>query len=280
MADVVRMLRVLVHHAGRAWGTAPDGRTALLTDRRHLVRGGWVVRLVADDDGASIDLPGAEQGQVVHLRPVHGSVDRLVQHADAARRPWLLVHAGHARDVTGVARGEVAVAVSLGAERLARPSGRPVLPDVTPTPGDALDTLRMVYKELATQHRTLVDVRFKLLALVPAVSALALVGVVSPGGPFAGVPRAVRVGAALLGLVVVVGIRLYDVRNSQLHDDLVSRARVVETALGVERGVYAARRASIAPVQHDTALRLVYGAVVTAWAAAAVVAAVGLTVPG
>lgn len=273
-ARLARLLRVLWFHTRRAFDL-PTGSTALLADGRHPVRRGWLVRLVRAAPG----LPGDEPGGPLELRMRHDGdevVVRLAHRGDApppgsGPRGWILLASGHARRLTGLAVDGREVRLTLGDEHLASTSGQAVLePGLGST--EARDTLLALYAELGAQHRALVEVRFKLLALVPAISALALVGVVGPTGPFAGTPRIVRVGAAVLGLIVVVGVRLYDVRNSQLHDDLVSRGRSTETALGVRYGVFARRRPSTFPVQHDVALHLVYGAVLAAWVGAVVAA--------
>jgi hypothetical protein len=54
-------------------------------------------------------------------------------------------------------------------------------------------------------------------------------------------------------------------RNSQLCDDLISRARSLEQFLGVERGPYMRRSKNIWPLQHDVALFLIYLLVLAAW---------------
>ena len=47
---------------------------------------------------------------------------------------------------------------------------------------------------------------------------------------------------ACLGLVVTLGLLIYELRNSQLHDDLISRGRKIEDELGVDTGVFRGRR--------------------------------------
>ena len=75
----------------------------------------------------------------------------------------------------------------------------------------------------------------------------------------------------LFGLVVVVALAVYDQRNSQLHDELISRGRRLEEELGVLVGQFRGRPKSRRYVQHDIALLSVDFATVLAWIAAMVV---------
>lgn len=144
--------------------------------------------------------------------------------------------------------------------------------------------LLSVYAETLGAWKTLTDARFKLLALLPPVAAVALVAVVSESGPLAGQGRWVRAAGALFGLLVTLGLWIYDRRNDALYDDLISRGRRVEFELGVETGIFLGRRKAAAvqvgghtfrPVSHGQALSLVYGTVLTAWLAALVALLVG-----
>jgi hypothetical protein len=65
---------------------------------------------------------------------------------------------------------------------------------------------------------------------------------------------------ACLGLVVT--------RNSQLHDDLISRGRKIEDELGVDTGVFRGRKVAKGVIKHDHATFLIYGAALIAWLAA------------
>lgn len=88
-------------------------------------------------------------------------------------------------------------------------------PDSEPS----VDVLLKLYSEVCTSWRALVDVRFKLLGLVPAVSAVLLATLLlRTEQPDRGAGAIV----AAFGLVVTVALALYDQRNSQLHDELVS----------------------------------------------------------
>jgi hypothetical protein len=144
--------------------------------------------------------------------------------------------------------------------------------------GDVLDgprreTLTLLYGEVCSSWRELVGVRFKLLALVPTVSVFALVALLTRDRA----PTAVMVGICCFGIVVTTALLLYDQRNSQLHDELISRGRRIESELGVETGLFRGRPGSWGIVKHDIALFIVYTASLAAWLGALVwVLSVGL----
>lgn len=159
--------------------------------------------------------------------------------------------------------------------------------------------------EAATAWRMLTDVRFKLLALLPPISALALTAIVSPKGILEEADRPVRVAATVFGFLVVLGLRVYDRRNDDLYDDLLSRARRAEYELGIDTGVFRGRKKpdpvwnglfkvpgwltkpakwadlignegdAVSIIKHGIALKIVYGTVLAAWFLAGVSAAVG-----
>ena len=132
------------------------------------------------------------------------------------------------------------------------------------------------YSEASSAWRMLTDVRFKLLALIPPISAIALLAIVSPKGPLEGAATAVRVAAAAFGFIVVGGLFAYDTRNSELYDDLISRGRRTESELGIHAGVF---RGRLKPrrelISHGPALVLVYGVVLVAWALAGLAVLLG-----
>jgi|SRR5215217_3110160 len=127
------------------------------------------------------------------------------------------------------------------------------------------------YNEMCATFRMLTDVRFKLLALIPPVAALALTAIVSEKGPLEGASRFVRFAAAVFGLLVTAGLSIYEARNSQLYRGLVQRAQRTEIEIGIEDGVFADRDVGTRSlISHRSALTLVYGVVLIAWIAAAI----------
>ena len=170
--------------------------------------------------------------------------------------------------------------VSLGQDRYSgrRQHAANTLPVIDPerTPPEDVEVLLAVYGEVCSNWRQLTDVRFKLLALLPPIAGLGLVGVVSREGPFAGLSVAARIGLACFGLLVTLGFYVYDKRNNTLYDDLVSRARRAEYDLGVHTGAFLGRvkpkptLGRVSLVKHNAATRLVYFTVLGSWAGAAI----------
>ena len=148
---------------------------------------------------------------------------------------------------------------------------------------DADDGLRLDYEQTTQLLRTLVDVRFKLLAFVPTI-AVAAVGLV--GQPR---PAAELLGVGLLGLLATLGIFIYELRNTQLHDALARRAAELERQLGLRSAVGASgpgglfgelpgsavRLFGVLPVGQDGGVALVYSAALAGWAYRAAWGALG-----
>jgi hypothetical protein len=128
------------------------------------------------------------------------------------------------------------------------------------------ELLMSLYSEVCTSWRSLVDVRFKLLGLVPAVSGVALGTLLSGDGLSAGAGIAI----AVFGLVVTLSLFVYEQRNSQLHDELISRGRRIEKELGITVGQFLGRPGSWKFVKHDTAIGAIYIVTAAAWLAGAV----------
>jgi hypothetical protein len=141
------------------------------------------------------------------------------------------------------------------------------------TPASRVDRLRLDYQQTTDLLRGLTDVRFKLLALVPTLSGTA-VGLL--GHPTSAVEL---LAIGVLGLAATLGVLLYELRNSELHDYAIRRARRIETALGflslgegvARGGLFSERPAGtlrlfgVAAVDRDRALALVYGAALAGW---------------
>jgi len=143
------------------------------------------------------------------------------------------------------------------------------------TPQDR-DLLLKLYEQTCTTWRMLVDVRFKLLALVPTISLVSLATVFNGGDSTEYFSPRLRLLFAILGLAATVGLLVYELRNSQLHDDLISRGRKIEDELGVDTGVFRGRKVAKGLIKHDTATVLIYGAALIAWAASLWTSARGL----
>lgn len=134
------------------------------------------------------------------------------------------------------------------------------------------DLLLALYKEACQNWRTLLDIRFKLLALVPTISFLLIAGLLSAKDWLPAIPPQLRLALALLGAVVTLGLFIYELRNSELYTDLGSRARRMEFELGVDTGLFLGRlRRQHRVVDHQFALWLIYAAALIAWFSTVVV---------
>ena len=144
-------------------------------------------------------------------------------------------------------------------------------PDEAPTRSELL---RLDYQQTTDLLRTLSDVRFKLLALVPTLSGAAIAVLGQPRS------AAELLGVGVLGLVATLGILLYELRNTELYDYATRRAEHTETELGLpsigsragpgglfsERPGRTLRLFGVAPVDRDRGLALVYSAALAGWA--------------
>lgn len=121
----------------------------------------------------------------------------------------------------------------------------------------SVDLLRLDYDRTADLLKTLTDVRFKLLGLVPTVTGTAI--------GLLGHPRtaAELLGVGVLGLAATTGILLYELRNTELYVYAVARAAELEEALELPSGGLYRRRPH--GNGHDTGLSLVYGAALGGW---------------
>jgi hypothetical protein len=134
------------------------------------------------------------------------------------------------------------------------------------------DRLRLDYQQTTDLLRSLTDIRFRLLALVPALSGAAVAFVGHPASP----TQLVALGA--LGLTATGGILLYELRNSQLSDYAARRAQQLEQALALvsfagnrvgglfsERPPRTLRLLGGIAVDRDRGLALVYSAALAGW---------------
>jgi hypothetical protein len=138
---------------------------------------------------------------------------------------------------------------------------------------DAEDRLRLDYDRTTELAQSLLDTRFKLLALVPTIAGTA-VGLI--GAPR---PAVELLGIGVLGLVATVGILLYELRNSEILEALLHHAQALERVLGLQTGPNVhgpegllslpagtrGRFLGVLTAGHERALALVYGAALGGW---------------
>lgn len=126
-------------------------------------------------------------------------------------------------------------------------------------------------------YKVLVDTRFKLLTFVPTVTTIA-VGILSFGNHQRIFEERTTLLVGLAGLVTSLAIVVYEIRNSQIHDRTIHRIKHLERLLGFTpsyagrspRGMFDERGKGellfgLFAVQHDRALSMVYGVVLTLW---------------
>jgi hypothetical protein len=123
------------------------------------------------------------------------------------------------------------------------------------------------YGEVSSNFRTLTDIRFRLLAFLPAASAAAI-AFENKGSE----PASLAFG--VFGLAVTVGLLIYNTRNNQLYNDLVGRAAEIERTLGLHGGAFAHRPRSWLKiglpgfgieVNHGNGVALIYAATCALW---------------
>ncbi len=143
--------------------------------------------------------------------------------------------------------------------------------------GENLNLLMDLYKEICSTWRLLTDVRFKLLGFVPVISGALLLGVLSRPGSEDGISIPARIGLAMLGLMVTAALYIYERRNSELYDELISRGRRIEDELGIDTGHFRGRPEPRDDfIKHDTAIGLIYGVTGFAWIFGIIMVLMGL----
>jgi hypothetical protein len=135
------------------------------------------------------------------------------------------------------------------------------------------DRIKVDYEQTLATYRMLADIRFKLLAFVPTISGAAITFLSSKTAQAE--PQTTLV-ISMLGFLVTLGIAFYDQRNSEIHDQIVSRAGFLERVLqfpvfdGREGHMRQRPKRSrylfnIYEIWHDRALAMIYGTVLGAW---------------
>jgi hypothetical protein len=162
---------------------------------------------------------------------------------------------------------------------------------------DRQAALRLDYQVTIDIIKLLTDIRFRCLVFVTAVIALSGVVLSATSVP------AMRIGVGLVGVISTLGIAVYELRNSQLYEAAIHRAKALERAMNMtkaglfeveaglfsERPAYAAKktyrdylerkkRGDLAendepallvlwwvPIKHDRALGLIYSGAVGGW---------------
>lgn len=132
------------------------------------------------------------------------------------------------------------------------------------------------YEQVGGQFRALTEIRFKLLGFLPAGTIATVL--VDKDSSVVGEP-----GVAAFGLLVTLCVAVYNKRNDQLYDELVSRAAQLERELGLRQGNFAQRpRPWLSvlgrPIAHKWPIGLVYAASSAVWLSVLVSSTIGLRI--
>jgi hypothetical protein len=132
------------------------------------------------------------------------------------------------------------------------------------------DIIQFDYEQSLQTYQMLADVRFKLLALVPLISGAAIAFLTTD--PVHASSQIVLAGG-VFGLLITLGITIYDQRNTQIMNVSKRRARELEKRLPLPLG--GGQFQQMPPkdlkflgwmkVWSDRGLALIYGTVLTAW---------------
>ncbi len=123
-----------------------------------------------------------------------------------------------------------------------------------------------LYKEVCSSWKSLTDVRFKLLGFVPAVSVIAWGQLLSSDGLKSTPGTYAGIFISMLGLLVTIALRIYDLRNDSLYDDLISRGRKIEEELAIDTGIFRGRRNPPTWwINHSIPVKLIYGSAMAGW---------------
>lgn len=136
------------------------------------------------------------------------------------------------------------------------------------------EILKMEYEQVNTNFRMLADIRFKLLALVPALggAAVYVLSMIVTDKQVGKPEYLVAFLISLIGFVATLGILFYDQRNTELYNELIGRASDLEKLLKLPakgqfrqrppRGRFLFKRFSMG---HDVGLAMIYGPVLGGW---------------
>lgn len=132
-----------------------------------------------------------------------------------------------------------------------------------------------IYSEVNNNYRHLADIRFKLLALVPAVSIVSWIALLKTLESQNFLHNLVGIIIGFLALRIIHGIVIYNDRNDDIYNDLISRGRKIEDEMQVSTGIFKGRKKGILidstfvkirfRINHETGLNLIYRSVRCGW---------------
>lgn len=136
---------------------------------------------------------------------------------------------------------------------------------------DQFNISKELYSQVHSNYRHLVDVRFKLLGFVPAISIIAWVQLLYNLNPSDISNAFIGIVIGLLALRVTYGIRTYDKRNDELYEDLINRGCKIEDEWNIHTGIFKGRIRGLERdsfknnINHHRGTSLVYSTVFLGW---------------
>lgn len=133
-----------------------------------------------------------------------------------------------------------------------------------------MNLLKDLYAEVNSNYRHLADIRFKLLGFVPAVSVIAWVELLNKISVSDKWSTLIGFILSLIATRITCGIIVYDRRNDDLYNDLISRGRKIEDDLGIHTGIFKGRVEGEKKllgkiINHSRGLNLIYSSVFLGW---------------
>ncbi len=132
---------------------------------------------------------------------------------------------------------------------------------------------QFIYKEICSTWRQLVDVRFKLIGFLPIVSITVMYNLIGSE-----LKDYEKILVCLMGVFFTYGVRIYDLRNTELYNQLVSRGKKIEEELKISNGQFMGRVKSTShflinyklplnlnKIQHDVGLNIIYRCAFLSW---------------
>jgi hypothetical protein len=131
------------------------------------------------------------------------------------------------------------------------------------------DIILFDYEQALQTYRMLADIRFKLLALVPLISGAAIAFLTTDPVPAS---SGIVLAGGVFGLLITLGITIYDQRNTQIMNVSRLRARELKEILPLPLGGHFQQMPPkelkllwCMNVWADRGLALIYGTVLAAW---------------
>jgi hypothetical protein len=117
-----------------------------------------------------------------------------------------------------------------------------------------------VYEKTADNVKQLEDIRFKLLAIVPSVSAIGIKELYSIN-----CENSIKVFFAILGIVITFSIFIFELRNRQIIKALNKRRIAMENEMDVSTSAFVKDLQSKGIVTHRASMNLIYITAIVSW---------------